>query len=154
MRRTRTTTTSSRSRRTAASRALQAEPGLDEAAADQIARYLAAARDALGLVPTQEDLVFERFFKRELDIADPAAVGAVLAEAGADVIVLSKAPLDRTNTSWAQGGVAGVFEGAADTVEEWSRLLFDQALVAEGSPPSDPAGMARRITTLLTRSIG
>lgn len=29
------------------------------------------------------DLVFERFFKRELDIEDPAAVGAVLAEAGA-----------------------------------------------------------------------
>ena len=30
------------------------------------------------------DLVFERFFKRELDIEDVAAVGAVLAEAGAD----------------------------------------------------------------------
>jgi len=30
------------------------------------------------------DLVFERFFKRELDIEDPAAIKAVLAEAGAD----------------------------------------------------------------------
>ncbi len=39
------------------------------------------------------------------------------ADRGADVIVLTKSPLDRTNTSWAQGGVAGVFEGAADTVE-------------------------------------
>ena len=31
------------------------------------------------------DLIFERFFKRELDIEDIAAVGTVLAEAGADI---------------------------------------------------------------------
>lgn len=31
------------------------------------------------------DLVFERFFKRELDIEDVAAMGAVLAESGADI---------------------------------------------------------------------
>jgi len=31
------------------------------------------------------DLIFERFFKRELDIEDIAAVGSVLAEAGADI---------------------------------------------------------------------
>jgi 2-hydroxychromene-2-carboxylate isomerase len=30
------------------------------------------------------DIIFERFWKRELDIEDPAAVAAVLAEAGAD----------------------------------------------------------------------
>jgi len=30
------------------------------------------------------DIVFERFWKRELDIEDPAVIGAVLAEAGAD----------------------------------------------------------------------
>ena len=30
------------------------------------------------------DMTFERFWKRELDIEDPAVVGAVLAEAGAD----------------------------------------------------------------------
>ena len=30
------------------------------------------------------DTIFERFWKRELDIEDPAVVGAVLAEAGAD----------------------------------------------------------------------
>jgi 2-hydroxychromene-2-carboxylate isomerase len=30
------------------------------------------------------DAVFERFWKRELDIEDPAVVGAVLTEAGAD----------------------------------------------------------------------
>jgi 2-hydroxychromene-2-carboxylate isomerase len=31
-----------------------------------------------------QDRVFERFWKRELDIEDPAVVAAVLAEAGAD----------------------------------------------------------------------
>ncbi len=42
----------------------------------------------------------------------------------------------------------------SETVDDWSRLLFDQALVAEGSPPTDPSGFARRITSLLTRAIG
>ena len=32
------------------------------------------------------DIVFERFWKRELDIEDPAVLGAVLAEAGADTV--------------------------------------------------------------------
>jgi len=41
---------------------LEAECGLDAGGAEQILRYLAAARDALGVLPTQQDLVFERFF--------------------------------------------------------------------------------------------
>ena len=40
---------------------------------------------AHGAFRPYHDLVFERFFKRELDIEDVAAVGAVLAESGADV---------------------------------------------------------------------
>lgn len=38
-----------------------------------------------GVFRPYHDLVFERFFKRELDIEDVAAVGAVLAETGADI---------------------------------------------------------------------
>jgi ATP-dependent Lhr-like helicase len=41
---------------------LQRECGLDAAAADQLAEYLRAGRDALGVVPTQDQLVLERFF--------------------------------------------------------------------------------------------
>jgi ATP-dependent Lhr-like helicase len=41
---------------------LEAECGLDAGGAEQVLRYLAAARDALGVLPTQQDLVFERFF--------------------------------------------------------------------------------------------
>ncbi len=37
-----------------------------------------------------------------------------------------------------------------ERVQEWTRLLYDQALVAEGSAPSDPARFARQITKLMT----
>lgn len=43
-------------------------------------------------------------------------------------------------------------EASADEVASWSQLLYDQALVAEGSPPSDPARFARQITDLLDRA--
>ena len=38
------------------------EGGIDEAAAAQMAEYLAAARTALGVIPTERTLVLERFF--------------------------------------------------------------------------------------------
>ena len=41
---------------------LRGELGLAPGAAEQIARYLDAARTALGVLPTQQDVVFERFF--------------------------------------------------------------------------------------------
>ena len=41
---------------------LAADCGLPAEAAEQLVRYVRAQRDALGVVPTQQDLVFERFF--------------------------------------------------------------------------------------------
>ncbi len=41
---------------------LTGEAGLSGAAAGEIVRYLGAAHQALGVLPTQQDLVFERFF--------------------------------------------------------------------------------------------
>ncbi|MCE9634717.1 MAG: molecular chaperone HtpG [Planctomycetes bacterium] len=41
----------------------------------------------------------------------------------------------------------------ADRVNDMSALLYDQALVAEGSAPSDPARFARQIAELLTKSL-
>jgi ATP-dependent Lhr-like helicase len=41
---------------------LRARAGIDAAAAEMIARYLAAGRAALGTLPTLDDVVFERFF--------------------------------------------------------------------------------------------
>src|SRR5205807_9375005 len=41
---------------------LTREVGVGEAAAHQLAEYLAAGHAALGVLPTQETIVFERFF--------------------------------------------------------------------------------------------
>ena len=35
-------------------------------------------------------------------------------------------------------------------VSAWIELLYDQALIAEGSPLENPAAFAQRLTTLLT----
>ena len=35
---------------------------------------------------------------------------------------------------------------------EWSSLLYDQALIAEGALPADPGAFARRIAALMARS--
>jgi 2-hydroxychromene-2-carboxylate isomerase len=43
-----------------------------------------AKRQGRAVLRRYHDMTFERFWKRELDIEDPAVVGAVLAEAGAD----------------------------------------------------------------------
>jgi ATP-dependent Lhr-like helicase len=48
--------------REATMRWLEAEPGIGEPAARQIIDYLAAARGALGSLPTQDSLLIERFF--------------------------------------------------------------------------------------------
>lgn len=48
--------------RSAAAQWLSAELLLDSPCAEQIARYLETVHGALGLIPTQRDIVFERFF--------------------------------------------------------------------------------------------
>jgi molecular chaperone HtpG len=39
-------------------------------------------------------------------------------------------------------------------LEDYGRLLFDQALLGEGSKVKDPAALARRINQLLVKDIG
>jgi len=46
---------------------------------------LYAKRQGATVLRHYNDLVFERFWKRELDIEDPAVIEGVLAEAGADI---------------------------------------------------------------------
>ncbi|MBK9385439.1 MAG: molecular chaperone HtpG [Planctomycetes bacterium] len=43
-------------------------------------------------------------------------------------------------------------DGGAAKLSDWTLLLYDQALLAEGSPISDPAEFARRMTELLTEA--
>ncbi|MEE2887197.1 MAG: molecular chaperone HtpG [Planctomycetota bacterium] len=44
-------------------------------------------------------------------------------------------------------------EGKSEEVHQWSQLLFDQALVAEGSLPADPAQFARTISQLMKKAV-
>lgn len=39
-------------------------------------------------------------------------------------------------------------------VTEWIEVLYDQALLAEGSPLEDPAALAKRLTALMTKAAG
>jgi molecular chaperone HtpG len=41
---------------------------------------------------------------------------------------------------------------SSDDVRSWIRTLYDQALIAEGSPLDDPADFARRLTALVQRA--
>jgi molecular chaperone HtpG len=38
----------------------------------------------------------------------------------------------------------------SEAVQDWMRLIYDQALLAEGSPLEDPTGFAKRLTRLFT----
>jgi molecular chaperone HtpG len=38
----------------------------------------------------------------------------------------------------------------SEKVQDWMRLIYDQALLAEGSPIDDPAAFAKRLTKLFT----
>jgi molecular chaperone HtpG len=40
----------------------------------------------------------------------------------------------------------------SDDVRSWIRTLYDQALIAEGSPLDDPADFARRLTALVQKA--
>jgi molecular chaperone HtpG len=50
------------------------------------------------------------------------------------------------------GELCSIDSARAD-VEEWIHLLYDQALIAEGSPLEDPAPFAQRVARMLTRLV-
>jgi molecular chaperone HtpG len=45
-------------------------------------------------------------------------------------------------------------DAADPRIETFARLLYDQAVVGEGSTVADPAAFARRINDLITRDAG
>jgi molecular chaperone HtpG len=44
-------------------------------------------------------------------------------------------------------------ESKKEEVADWSQLLFDQALVAEGNLPSDPAQFAKSVAKLMQKAV-
>jgi len=74
------------------------------------------------------DIVFERFWKRELDIEDAAVIAAVLAEAGADAAgfaayAVGEGPreVDRVSRAAEDAGIFGVPSFVVDGEQFWGR---------------------------------
>ena len=99
------------------------------------------------------DLVFERFWKRELDIEDTAVIAAVLSEAGADGAAFSGyaaegcAEVARINRAAEEQGVFGVPSFVVDGELFWGRehLADIREILATapvGSAQGRPAGPA------------
>jgi 2-hydroxychromene-2-carboxylate isomerase len=89
---------------------------------------LYAKRQGDAVLRRYHDLTFERFWKRELDIEDPDAVGAVLTEAGADngrlpefLVKDGRAELDRICRQAEALGVFGVPTFVIDGELFWGR---------------------------------
>jgi len=79
------------------------------------AGLLYAKRHGEAVLRRYNDLVFERFWKRELDIEDPAVVAAALSEAGADAVGAAawlagdgRRDVERVSRAAEQTGVFGV----------------------------------------------
>lgn len=51
-------------------------------------------------------------------------------------------------------GAIAAKDAADPKLRDWLVLLYEQSLVAEGSPLDDPNGFARRVTSLLTQAVG
>ena len=92
------------------------------------AGLLYAKRHGDGVLRRYNDLTFERFWKRELDIEDPAVVAGVLAEAGAETAgaaayLAGEGPreVDRISRAAEETGVFGVPSFIVDGELFWGR---------------------------------
>jgi 2-hydroxychromene-2-carboxylate isomerase len=89
---------------------------------------LYAKRRGEAVLRRYQDIVFERFWKRELDIEDPEVVAAVLAEAGADAAAFrsylaseGRQELERVCREAEAAGVFGVPSFILDDELFWGR---------------------------------
>ncbi len=92
------------------------------------AGLLYAKRQGDEVLRGYSDRVFERFWKRELDIEDPAVIAAVLAEAGADAAgfaayAAEEGPgeVDRISRAAEAQGIFGVPTFVIDGEQFWGR---------------------------------
>jgi 2-hydroxychromene-2-carboxylate isomerase len=92
------------------------------------AGLLYAKRHGDAVLRRYNDLVFERFWKRELDIEDPSVVAAALAEAGTDaagaadyLTVEGRREVERVSRAAEETGVFGVPSFVAEGELFWGR---------------------------------
>jgi molecular chaperone HtpG len=67
----------------------------------------------------------------------------------------SKRVLELNGSHPAVSALRDIFTNDANDlrIESYGRLLYEQAVIAEGSKLKDPAGFARRVNDLLTRAL-
>jgi 2-hydroxychromene-2-carboxylate isomerase len=115
------------------------------------AGLLYAKRQGEAVLRRYNDLTFERFWKRELDIEDPAVVVAVLAESGADTASAAdylaregRAEVERVSRAAEEMGVFGVPSFVVDGELFWGRehLPDIREMLARHPPPLASAGQA------------
>jgi 2-hydroxychromene-2-carboxylate isomerase len=90
------------------------------------AGMLDAKRQGAAVLRRYNDITFERFWKRELDIEDPAVIAAVLAEAGGDAAdfadyAAAEGPreVDRISRAAEAAGIFGVPSFVVDGEQFW-----------------------------------
>jgi len=103
---------------------------------------LYAKRQGEAVLRRYHDITFERFWKRELDIEDPACVTAVLAEAGADTSGIAaylegdgRAELERICRDAEEKGVFGVPSFILDGELFWGREHLPDIRDRLAAPP-------------------
>jgi molecular chaperone HtpG len=131
------------------------EPGAD---ADRYKGLLAALKAKL---PEVSDVRLSRRLKDSASVlvADRDAMTAHyerLMQRLGRVEEESKRVLELNPAHPAVSGVQALYERdpADPRVESYGRLLYEQAVIAEGSKLKDPAGFARRVNDLMARSLG
>jgi 2-hydroxychromene-2-carboxylate isomerase len=99
-----------------------------------------------GIFDKYNDLAFERFWKRELDIEDPAAIARVIEESGAPSAAFAdflvgegRADLDRINSEAEAAGVFGVPTFVIDGELFWGgdRIWMVREQLSAGATPSN-----------------
>ncbi len=103
---------------------------------------LYAKRQGDTVLRRYNDIIFERFWKRELDIEDPSVVAAVLGEAGADTAGFAEyaagegpREVDRMSRAAEETGIFGVPSFVVDGEQFWgSEHLPDIRQMLAASP--------------------
>lgn len=87
--------------------------------------------------------------------AMPAHLEKIMQKAGRDVTRGKRDfELNPTHPAVKSLGALAAKNAEDPKLGEWVTLLYEQSLVAEGSPLEDPNGFARRVTSLLVQAVG
>lgn len=87
--------------------------------------------------------------------AMPAHLEKIMQKAGRDVTRGKRdLELNPTHPAVRSLGALAAKDAEDPKLKEWVTLLYEQSLVAEGSPLEDPNGFARRVTSLLVQAVG